>query len=130
MNRTRLSALALEALVALVLIVAGCGGGTTTTTATPSTGVPSTAAPTTAGPTPSAPGAGADGAAIYAANCARCHGAAGEGGVGPDLRPLTADDTASVVEKIKTGADLMPPFAGTLTPEEIDAVAAYAVGLQ
>ena len=53
-----------EILVALVMLAAGCGrrGG------------------------PADPAAVADGEAIYAAKCASCHGAMGEGDIGPALR--------------------------------------------
>lgn len=92
-----------------------------------------------------------DGAAIYAGNCASCHGAAGEGGVGPAMSggavALTFPDPAAHTAWIEGGSASvgignpygdpdreggqriarggMPAFRGTLTAEEIDAVVAY-----
>jgi cytochrome c6 len=80
---------------------------------------------------PSAPSARASGpgAELFAANCARCHGADGGGGLGPGLsggRVLTrfpdpADETAFVTR----GAGTMPAFGRILTPEQIRQVVDY-----
>lgn len=71
--------------------------------------------------------AGAEGKTIFTENCAGCHtlaDAGTSGTVGPnldDLKPTTAQ-----VETIVTnGRGGMPSFDGTLSPEEIQAVAAY-----
>lgn len=94
-------------------------------------------------------------AELYAANCASCHGANGEGGAGPKLAdgevlltfPDTEEGEAAHIEWVENGSQTrrgepygdpnrpggqrvaasggMPAFAGTLTPEEIEAVVAY-----
>lgn len=92
------------------------------------------------------------GAQVYAANCASCHGDAGEGGAGPALADgeavLTFPEEADHVTWVEEGsitkargtpygdpnraggqrtvqAAGMPGFAGTLSPEEIEAVVAH-----
>jgi mono/diheme cytochrome c family protein len=65
-----------------------------------------------------------DGAQIFAtAGCSACHGANGEGGVGPAFAN-NADlaDAAAVLRQIIRGGGIMPPF-GTLTDDQIAAVA-------
>ena len=70
----------------------------------------------------------ADGKAIYAANCATCHGATGEGGVGPRLAGVVStafpdeDDEISLVE---SGPAIMPAFSEILSDDEIKAVVEY-----
>ncbi len=63
------------------------------------------------------------------AGCAACHGAAGEGGIGPALAG-NADlaDADAVVRRILTGAPPMPAFAATLSDIEIALVATYIRG--
>jgi mono/diheme cytochrome c family protein len=63
------------------------------------------------------------------AGCGSCHtlAAAGTSGtIGPNL-----DDSQPpfelVVDRVTNGAGQMPPFSGTLSPEQIDDVAAYVV---
>lgn len=66
---------------------------------------------------------------VYNTNCARCHGPEGGGGVGNKLSdgavaqrfPDIEDHIAVIVE----GVGSMPAWEGTLTPEEIRAVARY-----
>jgi mono/diheme cytochrome c family protein len=91
------------------------------------------------------------GAQVFAKNCAPCHGAQGEGGVGPKLAggeakltfPNEADhiawvDTGSAPHKgqpygdpARTGGQHiaksggMPPFKGTLTDAEIKNVVTF-----
>src|SRR2546421_2885381 len=91
------------------------------------------------------------GAQLYAKNCAVCHGAKGEGGVGPALAggdakitfPNEADhinwvDTGSISKKGQTYGDpnrsggqrvakvgAMPPFKGTLTDAQIKNVVTF-----
>lgn len=60
-------------------------------------------------------------------SCAICHtlkGAGAEGTVGPSLDELKPDK-AKVLEVVRKGAGVMPPFADKLTPEQIEAVADY-----
>jgi len=70
-----------------------------------------------------------EGRRVFVANCARCHGTQGQGGVGPQLadgrvtrRYPNIDDQTRI---ITDGRNVMPSFAGDLTPEEIQAVARY-----
>jgi mono/diheme cytochrome c family protein len=92
-----------------------------------------------------------DGSTIFGNNCAACHGASGQGGVGPKLAGGEAKLTFPVIDDhiswINTGSAPfkgkpygdpnrpggqhvaatggMPAFQGKLTPEEIQAVADY-----
>jgi mono/diheme cytochrome c family protein len=74
-----------------------------------------------------------DGAAIYKAKCAACHGAAGEGKVGPALKgtSMSADQIADALLKGAPGkkAPHGKPMAG-LTADQASAVAAYVKGLK
>jgi ubiquinol-cytochrome c reductase cytochrome c subunit len=68
------------------------------------------------------------GRAIYAQQCARCHGVSGEGGVGPRLAGVMKstfpkfDDQVTFVEN---GGGGMPRFADLLSKSDIEAVVAY-----
>jgi mono/diheme cytochrome c family protein len=88
---------------------------------------------------------------VYAANCASCHGATGEGGVGPALAggvsKQTFPEEAAHIAWVENGSSAvkgqpygspdrpggqriatsggMPGFAGQLTPEQIRAVVAF-----
>ncbi len=66
---------------------------------------------------------------LYAANCADCHGEARLGGLGPALIPetlgrLRGPDLGQVIANGRA-ATQMPAFAGTLTEDEIIAIAAW-----
>jgi mono/diheme cytochrome c family protein len=69
------------------------------------------------------------GAAVFAQNCSRCHGANGEGQLGPQLshgKVTKAFPNASgEVAFVSKGKDGMPSFGGVLTPKEIQQVVAY-----
>jgi mono/diheme cytochrome c family protein len=68
----------------------------------------------------------AAGGAVYATQCAACHGANGEGGFGPNLiDSAVADSYPRTVEQVREGQGAMPAFEGTLTQEEIADVSAY-----
>ena len=73
--------------------------------------------------------AGADGAAIYASNCASCHGATGGGSVGPALGggavAESLPDEADQIQVITDGRGGMPSFDGRLSEAEIQAVTDY-----
>jgi mono/diheme cytochrome c family protein len=72
-------------------------------------------------------GGGADGAAIFTQNCAGCHvltAANASGAVGPNLDTTTLD-VAALKSQIEKGGGGMPAFSGTLSAEEIDALAEY-----
>lgn len=116
-------------------VVESCGGSGTTTTTVPSTTTttrpstttttrPSTTTTTVPSTTTTVPGP--DGEAIYQTNCAACHGAEGEGGVGPPLQGIgEAHSVAELVQVITDGRGAMPAWEGRLTPAEINAVATY-----
>jgi len=80
------------------------------------TGIPKAAAAAVVGelvnPFPKEPSAMQVGQALYAQNCAACHGADGDGGIGPELEPESYDD-AALFEIIHNGitANGMPAFA-------------------
>jgi ubiquinol-cytochrome c reductase cytochrome c subunit len=60
---------------------------------------------------------------VYAENCAGCHGASGEGYVGPPLAP--AGFASLVHDMVAQGGVNMPPFGEVLNAGAIDAVAEY-----
>lgn len=62
----------------------------------------------------------ADGPGLYAAHCAQCHGARGQGGSGPRLtdNPSVAR-VANVENLIRYGRGLMPGYQAILSEEEI-----------
>jgi mono/diheme cytochrome c family protein len=66
---------------------------------------------------------------VYNANCARCHGPEGGGGVGPKLNDGLMEarfpDIEDQIAVIANGFGTMPAWDGTLTDEEILAVARY-----
>jgi cytochrome c6 len=60
-------------------------------------------------------------------SCSLCHtlkAAGATGTIGPSLDELQPDK-ARVADTVRTGIGPMPPFADKLTPEQIEAVAAY-----
>jgi mono/diheme cytochrome c family protein len=122
---TRLAPVRRRALiiVACGLVLAGCSGGKTV----------SPAPQTVEGKVPTTPQVKGDPAAgkkIFAsAGCAGCHtlkDAGATGNVGPNLDeakpPLDL-----VVDRVTNGKPPMPAFAGQLTPQQIQDVAAYVV---
>jgi len=74
-----------------------------------------------------------DGAALYKSKCAMCHGAAGEGKVGPALKgtKLTDAQVADLLTKGEAGkkAPHGKAVAG-LTEEQAKAVATFVKGLK
>jgi cbb3-type cytochrome c oxidase subunit III len=68
------------------------------------------------------------GASVFAKNCAACHGAKGDGGIGPALagnpRVNIADPTA-MLTTIVQGRNLMPSWRGQLAAGDIAAVATF-----
>jgi sulfite dehydrogenase len=59
--------------------------------------------------------------------CALCHtlqAAGAEATLGPSLDELKPDK-AKVLEAVRKGVGIMPPFADKLTPEQIEALAAF-----
>ncbi|PRD46545.1 cytochrome C [Sphingobacterium haloxyli] len=76
----------------------------------------------------------ASGKGIYAANCAVCHGNAGEGGIGPNLTDdywLHGADIKDVFAVVKYGVPEkgMVPWEQTLTPGQIAEVSNYIITL-
>jgi mono/diheme cytochrome c family protein len=82
------------------------------------------------------PGGGSGGAArsgpgydVYLANCARCHGQEGQGGVGPKLAGGAVvkafPDRADQIRLVENGEGTMPSFRGDLSRAEIEDVVAY-----
>lgn len=70
------------------------------------------------------------GAALFATNCAACHGAAGAGGSGPSLvSNRRARSEALVRDAIRYGRATMPGFGALLTPAEIDGLIRYVQAL-
>ena len=75
---------------------------------------------------PGEPGA-ADGEAIFSEHCATCHtlAAAGSTGtIGPNLDESRPSQELAV-DRVTNGQGAMPSFEGTLSPEQIQAVAEY-----
>jgi mono/diheme cytochrome c family protein len=65
---------------------------------------------------------------VFTANCARCHGPEGEGGVGPRLAGTVVVEYPDVEDQaavVRDGRGGMPSFRDRLTPEQIDDVVAY-----
>jgi mono/diheme cytochrome c family protein len=104
--------------LAVVAFVGACGSGGESSSGTP---------PLT--------GAQADdpvlrrGRSVFVANCARCHGNAGEGGIGPQLADGRVVDRYPDIEDqiavVTNGRGAMPSFDGALSAAEIRAVVRY-----
>jgi cbb3-type cytochrome c oxidase subunit III len=70
-----------------------------------------------------------DGETIFSQNCAGCHtleAAGAAGTIGPNLDESKPDKELAV-DRIRNGAGAMPAFEGTLSDEQIEAVADYVV---
>jgi ubiquinol-cytochrome c reductase cytochrome c subunit len=67
------------------------------------------------------------GAEVFAQNCSACHGASGQGGVGPALKGESSrKDTAAVGAFIKAPIAPMPKlYPGVLTEADVSAVALF-----
>ena len=66
------------------------------------------------------------GEAVYASNCAVCHGQDGEGGIGSRLTGIGHRRSySSHLEIVQQGRRSMPGFSRRLNPSEISAVVAY-----
>ncbi|MHB1175550.1 MAG: c-type cytochrome [Sulfuriferula sp.] len=70
-----------------------------------------------------------DGAALYARNCAACHGSAGTGGIGvplalPSFQASISDDYLRRTIRIGRPGRVMPSFSN-LKPDEIEAIVGY-----
>jgi mono/diheme cytochrome c family protein len=102
-------------------------GSATTTSASAPTTTTGTAPATTTSPAP-ATGDPVAGKAVFAsAGCTGCHtlkAANATGTVGPNLDQLKPT-FAAVVHQVENGGGPMPAFKGTLTPTQINDVAAF-----
>lgn len=69
----------------------------------------------------------AHGKALFAANCSACHGATGEGGVGPKLQgEKSRKNFAAVVAQIKNPAPPMPKlYPSPLSDKDVNDLAAF-----
>lgn len=78
--------------------------------------------------------AAASGEKAYA-TCVGCHGAKGEGGVGPRLNNQTVADIVTKLEKYKAGEQMGPmtgmmaPMAAGLSADDMTAIAEYVTSL-
>jgi mono/diheme cytochrome c family protein len=101
-----------------VAVVVGCGGGKDTASDTAS-GTSATGHPALA-----LQGDVAEGANVYSATCANCHGADGEGGIGPELGGLVQMfSDAQIIEIVEGGSGQMAPL--DLADQELADVVAY-----
>jgi mono/diheme cytochrome c family protein len=101
-----------------------------TAAATAVIGAPSAAPSTATTPTVAAADAG-HGRRIYTANCAACHGANAQGGIGPSLRAeKSRKNTAAAIAWIKNPQPPMPKlYPVVLSEKDVDDVAAYVESL-
>jgi mono/diheme cytochrome c family protein len=68
------------------------------------------------------------GAEIFARNCSPCHGPRMQEPEGAfDLRTFPPGEHTRFVNSVSHGKNQMPPWAGLLKPEEIEALWAYVV---
>lgn len=66
------------------------------------------------------------GSTIYSQNCSPCHGPRMLDPQGAfDLRAFPKDDKNRFVTSVSKGKNQMPPWAGLLSPADIDALWAY-----
>lgn len=68
------------------------------------------------------------GAAVFAKNCAACHGASGAGGIGPALAEnprVNVTDATPMLVTILQGRNVMPSWRGQLPAADIAAVATF-----
>ena len=110
-------------------LAAGCGyeGQTTASPESVQGSVPQPTETTPTETTPVPEGDAAAGKVVFRTNCGGCHtlsDAGTSGTVGPNLDDAQPD-AARVVDRVTNGQGLMPPFAGSLTEQQIADVAAY-----
>lgn len=71
------------------------------------------------------------GALIYRERCVTCHGANGRmGNNGAKVLPESPLNLAQRIEVVTYGRNIMPAFEGMMSPEEIEAVAAFTLKLK
>jgi cytochrome c oxidase cbb3-type subunit 3 len=82
------------------------------------------------GAMPSTAAAKFDAKSFFAANCAACHGAKGQGGMGPNLTKVEKKGDKFMTNRIEKGSPKgMPPFAGRLKANEIKDLVTYVKSL-
>ena len=121
------------ALLVVVAALAGCGGDDDGDSAAPPAEVitQTTAPPAETGGSTTQGDAPVDGREVFLQNCSGCHtlaDAGTTGKVGPNLdeaKPTYERALMMVRDGGGGGLGVMPKFEGTLTPEQIDAVARY-----
>ena len=113
-------AVAVAVLLVAALALAACGSSTSDGS---SSATPSATPSTSESPSPPVMTAGA---AVFADNCATCHGADGSGDSGPDIR--AEDNRAEITLVVRNGKEEMPAFKGQLTAAQIAAVSKYVAG--
>ena len=126
----------LAAAAIAVLIAAGCAKGdqassttSTTTSAVAPAATSAGSATATSKLSGSAQGDPAHGKAVFAQNCARCHGA--EGGIGPALKnEKSRKNYVLTVAWVKNPQPPMPKlFPDTISDKDVADVAAYVQSL-
>ena len=82
---------------------------------------------------PAMAGDAASGASVFSANCAACH-AGGRNVVNPqktlqkgDLEANGMTTSEAIITQVTKGKNAMPAFAGRLTDQQIEDVAAYVL---
>jgi mono/diheme cytochrome c family protein len=112
---------------------ASADAGHGTTAVSPAASSAATAAPAAGASAPAATqqaAAAGDGAAVFSKNnCAACHGAKGEGAVGPNLQNVEAKGDAHIRTTIENGKGAMPAFKDQIKGAELDALVAYVKSL-
>jgi alcohol dehydrogenase (cytochrome c) len=68
-----------------------------------------------------------EGRQVFERACVLCHGADGKGGHGVGAPLDAVKDLPAAIRTVTAGRDSMPPFGGTLTPDQIRDVSAYVV---
>jgi mono/diheme cytochrome c family protein len=102
--RIRSAARVLGVLALAAVLASGCGGGSSSSSAGPTTG-----------------------RAIYVARCQTCHNRHGEGFVGPNLIDISEryPNVADQIAVVTNGKANMPAFGGQLTAKQIATVVEY-----
>jgi len=119
--RRAIATITIVTLLAALVALAACGGGNSGGTSAPTATAPPAA--TTPATSDSGTPAAVDGATVFADNCSGCHSADGSGGQGPNITAQT--DAQHVADQVENGGTSMPPFGGSLSSEQIEAVAEY-----
>ncbi|MBI2862721.1 MAG: cytochrome c [Chloroflexi bacterium] len=107
-----------------LLVLTACGQASPTATSAPA-GTPG------GGGAPSGLGDAARGKTVYSTNCAACHGANAEGGVGPNL-VASKVAVGQIKQQVRNGSanKVMPAFtASQISDADLDNLAAYLASI-